>query len=260
MTNLKPAIIIICITGIIFLLTHNPLTSPFKLQMALVCLVVFLLYYYINTKKEASLINHQIIYYLMTATIIFLVASTGWFFSPFFFSLYLLAIMLAFVFPPPAFLGFIAILVSIFSVNIGEVDITYDFLIVLSLLTTIPLSFYLRKEYLRLKESSKEILVLEKDRKKSENKVEEILANVVNNFAVNLRQPLNMAKQWAYQLEEAKSKQQKAKDRERIIVSVEESLRMLKKFEEDVTGKKLLSNDSASNNASADSVKEWHKL
>jgi len=139
----------ILLTGGIFLFTKNPLTSRFSLHFTLLSLLVFLVYVY-RTKKQGKAVKEtKTFFYLTTVLILFLVASTGWFFSPFFFSLYLLAIFLAFVFPPPVSFGFVFTLVGLFSFNIGEIDLTYDFLVVLSLLTVLPLSFYLKKEYLR---------------------------------------------------------------------------------------------------------------
>lgn len=143
------------------------------------------------------------------------------------------------MYAPSVSIGFIVTLVALFSFNIGEVDLAYDFLIILSLLTTIPVGLFLRKEYLKLKESHKEILVLKHDQEQYKNKLEEVLANTMNNFAVNLRQPLNDIKQLAYLMEKAKGKNED-KDRERIIASSEEALRILKDFEEETTGKKLL--------------------
>ncbi|MDA1317235.1 MAG: hypothetical protein O3B87_04385 [bacterium] len=91
----------------------------------------------------------------MTAAILLVVAATGWFFSPFFFALYLLALLLAFEFESAASIGFIGVLAVLFSLNVGKVDIAYDFLVILSLVSFIPLTFYLRKEFLKLKETEK---------------------------------------------------------------------------------------------------------
>ena len=237
-----PALGTILLTVGVFILTKNPLTSRFSLHFTLLSLLLFLVYIY-RTKKQGKAVREtKTFFYLATVLILFLVASTGWFFSPFFFSLYLLAIFLTFVFPAPVSFGFVFTLVGLFSFNIGEIDLAYDFLVVLSLLTVLPLSFYLKREYLRLREAEKKILVLEKDGGGYENKVEEILANKVNNFAVNLRQPINDIKQLAHRLTKINQKEEAEKDRQRIIASSEQALRMLKDFEEEVTGKKLLSN------------------
>ena len=239
---LKPYIVIPAITIAIFLLTKLPAISLFKLQLTVLSFFVFVVYSYFLKKKGVPRIADKRFIYLLVTVVLFLVASTGWFFSPFFFVLYLLAIFLAFIFSSSVSIAFVGVLVALFSFNIGEVDLAYDFMIVLSLLTTIPLSLYLRKEYLKLKENEKEILVLQKQKENFNNKIEEVLANTVNNFSVNLRQPINDIKQLAYRMEDVKDKKEIDKNRERIAASSEEALRLLKEFEEQSTGKRLLSN------------------
>lgn len=245
MNKIKPGILIIALTLGVFALTKNPFTGPFKLQMLLFILLVFGFYWFSLSRKKVSAFGSSGFIYLFIALVLFLVGATGWFFSPFFFSLYLLGITLALMYSPAVSIGFIVTLVTLFSFNVGEVDLAYDFLIILSLLFTIPVGLLLRKEYLKLKESSKEILVLQHEQQKYKNEVEEVLANTMNNFAVNLRQPLNDIKQLAYLMGTIKGKSEE-KDRERIIASSEEALRILKDFEEKTTGKKLLSTPSAS--------------
>lgn len=234
------------ITILIYFLTKNPFTSSLRLQFTLVSFIGLLVYGYSLRKKGLSVIQNVKFNYLLTIVVLFLIASTGWFFSPFFFVLYLWAIFLAFIFSPAVSLSFIITLVILFSFNIGEVDLAYDFMVVLSLLTTLPLSLYLRKEYLRLKESEKEILVLQKQKENFDSTVEEVLANKINSIAVDLRQPINDIKQLAYRLEDVKNKKQFDESKERIIASSEEALRVLKEFEEQVTGEKLVVNPETS--------------
>lgn len=233
------------ILGIVFgsyILTRNFFTAPFKLQLALASLVIFLVYVF-SVKKRDS-----VFFYLLTTFILFLVGATGWFFSPFFFTLYLTAIMMAFVFPPIISVGFVLALVGLFSFNIGEVDLSYDLLVVLSLLFTIPLSLYLRKEYLRLREKEKEILVLKEDKKEGKGQygasIENILANKINNLTVNMEQPLNDIKGIAYLMGKHHASGETKKQIDRIITSSEEGLQMLKTFEKDVTSANLLSTTS----------------
>lgn len=247
-SELKPYqyIIFPAITIAVFLLTKLPGISLFKLQLAILSLFVFIVYSYFLKRKGVTHIADKKFIYLLAATVLFLVASTGWFFSPFFFILYLLAIFLAFIFSSSISITFVGTLVALFSFNIGEVDLAYDFMIVLSLLTTIPLSLYLRKEYLHLKESEKEILVLQRQKNNFGDKIEEVLSNTISNFSVNLRQPINDIKQLAYRIKGVKEKKEMAQDMERIIVSSEEALRVLKEFEENTTGKKLLINPKIS--------------
>lgn len=223
------------ITILVYFLTKNPFTSSLRLQFTLLSFIALLIYGYSLKKKGLRYIEDIKFRYLLTVVVLFLIASTGWFFSPFFFVLYLWAIFLAFIFTPAVSLSFVITLVILFSFNIGEVDLAYDFLVVLSLLTTIPLSLYLRREYLKLKEGKKDILILDDEKKEHQSKVEEILANKVNNLAVKLRQPINDVKMMAYQLGKG------VKDRERMITASEEALRVIKEFEGEATGAAPLS-------------------
>lgn len=185
--------------------------------------------------------NHLFVY-LLTASVLFLVASTGWFFSPFFFVLYLLAVFMAFIFSPAVLISFVLLLVILFSFNIGEVDLSYDFLVVLSLLVTIPLSLYLRKEYLHLKETEKKILVLRKEKEENyQDIIQEILANKVNSFSADIRQPINDTKQLAFYIREHHSSKELSESLDKIIFSSEEALKILSLFEAGTTGKKILS-------------------
>lgn len=240
MKKFSPGVIVALLTLVIFILTKNSLTADLKLQMAIVSLLVLIGYSIYARKASLRLSSDQTFIYLTVTFLLFLVGSTGWFFSPFFFFLYLTTIFLAFIFSSQASLGFVGMLIVLFSFNIGEVDITYDFLVVLSLLTTIPLSMYLRKEYLKLKQGKKDILILEDEKKEHANKVEEVLANKVNNFAVRVREPVNDTKLLAYRLHTVTTEAQRRQYEERIINASEEALRVIKEFEEETTGKKLL--------------------
>lgn len=246
MSNIKPALAITIATLAIFLLTKNPFTSPFKLQMAFVSLAALIIYTYLLKRQGGIETQIRKFIFLVTVFILFLVAATGWFFSPFFFTLYLIAVFLSFIFPLQTALSFVITLVLLFSFNIGEVDITYDFLVILSLLSVVPLSFYLRAEYLRLKEAEKEILVMQKQQQSYKNKVEEALANIVINFAADIRQPINDTKQLAFRLQQVKTRKNHDKYVSEIITLSEKALRTLKGFEENATGTKLANTPAVS--------------
>ncbi|HLD26454.1 MAG TPA: hypothetical protein VJB63_00635 [Patescibacteria group bacterium] len=237
MHKIRNILFTIGITLIVYILTKNPITTFFKLQFALLGLLAVIIYGYFVVKKTGHI---RTMIMISAIFVLFLVAATGWFVSPFFFTLYLLAILLGFTFTPSTSVAFILTLTGLFSFDIGTIDIAYDYLTILSLLTVIPLTFYLRKEYLHLKEAEKEILVIRKDEKVYQNKVEDLLANKVNDFAVNLRQPINDTKQLAFLIKKNATHESTIKDVDRIIASAEESLRMLQEFEEKVTGKRLL--------------------
>lgn len=238
---IKPYIIIPLLTLVVYFLTKISPLSFFKLHFTLVSFLALIVYAFFLKKKGGDIMESPVFVYLLTASVLFLVASTGWFFSPFFFVLYLAAIFLAFIFSPGVLISFVLLLVILFSFNIGEVDLAYDFLIVLSLLTTIPLSLYLRKEYLRLKESEKKILVLEKEKQDNyQDIIQEVLANKVNNFSADMRQPINDTKQLAFYIQKHHKNQELNESLNKIIFSSEEALKILSDFEATTTGKKIL--------------------
>lgn len=241
MDKFKSSAIMVVLTLGVYALTKNPLTAPFKLHLLLLVLLGFAYYWYYLSRRKVSIFASSGFVCLFIVLALLLVGATGWFFSPFFFTLYLLGIMLALMYAPLTSFAFTATLVILFSFNIGEVDLAYDFLVILSLLSTIPAGLFLRREYLHLKEGAKEILVLKHEHEKYKNELEEVLANTMNSFAVSLRQPLSDIKQLSYRLAKVEGKPEEKKDQQRIIASVEEALRLLKSFEEDATGKKLLS-------------------
>jgi hypothetical protein len=237
--NTQQAGIFVVLTVAVFFLSKIAITAPFRLQMTMGALLVLGLYSYLNRGKESIQTTDTFIY-LLTLFALFLISATGWFISPFFFLLYLLAILLGFLFEPIVSIIFVGTLVVLFSLNIGEVDITYDFLVILSLLSVVPLSLYLRKKYLELKSLEKEILILRKDKQKTENVVEDLLSNTMINFATEIRQPINDTKQLTYRIKEIQKNKEIATLADRVMSSSDEALRIVKKFEEDATGKKLL--------------------
>jgi glucan phosphoethanolaminetransferase (alkaline phosphatase superfamily) len=180
---------------------------------------------------------------LLLLTVLYLVATSGWFFSPFFFLLYLASIGISFFYGQAAATIFTFTLVALFSLNIGEVDITYDFLVLLSLLSVLPLNIFLKKYFLSFKEQQKDILVLKRDGSKhSGSNVAELLANKVNNMSAYLREDINDIKQLAYAAEKLTSKDDQKKNNERIRTSAEKALRILNDFEQEVTGTTVKSN------------------
>ncbi len=88
-----------------------------------------------------------------------------------------------------------------------------------------------------MKEDQKDILVLKRDgNKSSDSKVEELLANKVNNMSANLREDINDIKQLAYASKVIREKDKLEKNNERIRISAEKALLLLNEFEQEVTG------------------------
>lgn len=218
----------------VFILSRNTYTSTFNFYITLFLIMLAMGYAIVRHHKIFSIQRMGI---LLLLTVLYLVATSGWFFSPFFFLLYLSSIGIAFFYGHIASMIYTFTLVALFSLNIGEVDITYDFLVLLSLISVLPLNYALRKYFLSIKEEQKDILVLKKDGKQaSKGNVADLLANKVNSMSAYLREDINDIKQLAYAAQKLKTKDDQDKNNERIRVSAEKALRLLNDFEQEVTG------------------------
>lgn len=219
----------------IFLITRNPLTGPWRLIFAVLALIWLIVdvFFLSKTKEKRKLFD-------IVVFCVFLVGATNWFFSPFFFLLYLLIIGVSLVFGATGGLGFAVSLVLLFVFNVGEVDVAYDSLVLLSLLATFPVAMYLRKEYLKLQEAQKTILVLEKKAEEAKTTVEQLLSNVVIYTSAELRQPLVNIKNYSHVLMTKKLDAKKGLEYlKRIYESAIVTLTELKRFEEESTGRKI---------------------
>ncbi len=182
-----------------------------------------------------------------------LVGSTGWFFSPFFFTLYLIAIALGFIYRTSVSISFTLALVILFSFSLTGERANYDFLILLSLLSVIPITVALRRSFLLVQQEKKGILILESDKRGSNvTSLEEILNNKVNTIGVLLRQPITYLKQGLTLLNSGKLSKSEAEEiLPRMEKSADELFTLVKEFETNFTKNSFLKR----NNSSKKSIK-----
>lgn len=239
---MKETIFIWLLAPLIFLITRNPITGPWRIIFALLALLWLIVdSFFLSKNNEKRKLFDIAVFGL------FLVGATNWFYSPFFFVLYLLTIGITFVFSPAGGLGFAISLVLLFAFNIGEVDVAYDSLVLLSLIGTFPVAMFLRKEYLKLQESAKKILILEKQAKEANTTVEALLSNVVTNTSAELRQPLINIKNYSHVLITKRSGAGKADEYiKRIYESAVMALKQINKFDEEATGRVIKSSRDTS--------------
>ena len=226
------------LTLAIYLLTMYPLTRPFSFHLLIIASVTGIAL--VLFKRD----EHTLMTFSSFSIILLVVGITGWFFSPFFSWLYILSIALAFLLDAWAAYSFVLILTAILLPNVGAIDTRFDLMSLFSLLAIIPITHILRKEYLKLRENEKQILILHEENKKYQSNLEEVLANKVTKMAVDLREPINDSKQLAhygYSHERTKSAKE---NYGKIILMADKALQQLKVFEQTVTGKKLLKNPS----------------
>lgn len=222
------------LTLFVYFFTVHPATKIYSLHLLIFSLLLFLSIFLFRRERRIWLIYAGVSFALLVVGI------SGWFFSPFFSWLYILAIAISFLFNQTISTLFVGLLIALFLPNMGSIDLVLDILTLLSLFFIIPLTYFLRLEYLRLKESEKGILILKEENKKFKTTLSEILANRVTQFAVLLRESLNDIKQIAHYKKKTSPREHKDDSDDKIVTLSEKGLQILKKFEEQVTGIKML--------------------
>lgn len=238
------AIFTVFITVAIYILTVLPVTRDVVNSMFvlyIVAVIVGFMYYPIARKSIRDNKIMAVYLFLLFIAVMFWVGVTGWFFSPFFYLLYLVAIVMSFAYSPFVTLLFVLALVGLFIPNIGSIDIMIDVITLLSLFSVVPLTYFLQKEYLSLKESENKVLILESERGDIKNQAEEVLLNKVIKHSVDLRQFVNDIKQIAYYAQ-TENKDRMMKELKKIVSLADTSLSTIEEFEVRVTGKKLFHN------------------
>lgn len=223
---------IILVSYLIYIFTIYSPTKAHSLDLSFFVLI-FILGSLLFKRKNTILMTYLVISFVMI-----LVGATGWYFSPFFSWVYIVAIALGFLFDPIISTFFVGGFALILSPNIGSIDFTLDILTLISLLSIIPLTSILRHEYLKLKENEKKILIMENEHERYKSALEQVLANKVSKIAVDVREPINDIRQLAY-IAKGDPKKRQVKDDEKIIELTDRTINLLKKFEEEATGKRL---------------------
>lgn len=230
---------------VIYIFTINSDTRIYALPaLGIILLLVGIVsVFHVRSKEQKSRLHEQrtfrILIFACISAILLWVGTTGWFLSPFFYLLYLVAISLAFLFNTSVAFSFILVLVAILLPQIGGVKAQVDIASLISLLLVIPLAYYLRREYVARIEREKKILVLEREHKALQSKVDEILTNKVVSLGTQLREPINDIRQIAMYAEK-NGRPRDIQDYDKIIISTGKAFEVLKTFEEETTGKILV--------------------
>lgn len=226
------ALVFFLLPLLVFGWTSFELLATYTLQFALISLVAVIGLHFV---KRESIQHLKVV--LQITTVLLFVGATGWFFSPFFFVLYLIPLYLGFLYRPVVSFAFLAALLIIFSASIGEVDIAYDIMTLLSLLIVIPLVIFLRRKYLALKESSRDILILEPEQHEHDpSSLAHILHNRINELGTLLRQPVTYLKQGLSLMSDGKLTQTEGEEVvQRMRKATDDIFTLIKEFERDVT-------------------------
>lgn len=146
MKQIKTPIIVSLSTVFTYILTKYPLTKPYTLQLVIILFIVILALAFKMKKNIENIVFNANLRTLFIAFILLLVGSTGWILSPFFYLLYLLAILFSFFFSTTTALVFIATIIALLTLSIGEIDVLYTVLVEISFLTVIPVIYYFKKQ------------------------------------------------------------------------------------------------------------------
>lgn len=229
--RLGPPVLYFLLPIAVFSFTSIPGVSTLTPVLALVFVAALLALRFV---PKASRSLHPV---LWTLLVLALAGATGWFFSPFFFALYLIGIALGFLYTPGTAIAFTLSLLFLFAFSVGEVNPTADFLTLLSLLSVIPITIALRKSYLLVQQEKKGILILESEEgPQGVTSLEAILANQVNRIAICIRQPITYVRQGLDLLTAGKLTEREVPEvLTRMRRSADQLLTLVKEFERGVT-------------------------
>ncbi|OGY31381.1 MAG: hypothetical protein A2805_03615 [Candidatus Andersenbacteria bacterium RIFCSPHIGHO2_01_FULL_46_36] len=242
--NIAKTILFFFLPLIVLAWTSSALLTVYTLHVALLFVLISIALGFVTPRQaqgEKLALFKNVVHTLM---ILFLVGGTGWFLSPFFFLLYLLPIYLGFLYTPAVAFGFLAALLAIFASSVGEVDLSFDVFTLLSLLLVIPLLIYLRKKYLILRQTNKDILILQEESGIADSDtIGSLLSNRVTKLGVTVRQPLSFISQAAtVLLEEDLSPKEATQYIKRIKTTATETLDYIRDFEGDTSANEVLKN------------------
>ena len=228
---------------VIWFITQSEVVLPWKIILVWLAAVWMVLVNALLSRKPSSQ-STQLALVNFLIFCLFLVAATGWFVSPFFFLINLMAIAITFVVTPLASLGFIVALCVLYLFQVPQINVADDALVILSLIVTFPLALYLRRQYLKSQQDENRILILEGSG--GEDTVEKILSNKITNFSSAIRQPLVNIKNYTHVVGNHKLDTTVSWEyMKRIYDSATIALKELAQFEEEVTGKKIKSSTRA---------------
>lgn len=235
------AVLVSVTTVITFIFTLHPAIQPYLFrffELYVICSLFAFAYYYWARKKKITTKITPISVYLVSVTILFVVGLTDWFYSPFIYLLYLLAILYSFVFSPVVTLFFCLTLIGLFLPYTQSVPLWYSGIMFSSLLGIIPLTNYLQRQHLLVKQAEKKVLILEDGKRQFKDTADEYLHNKVSRVATQIREQADDIRQLANYSANLKKKYKSAAILDEIIELSNGLLRTINEFEEKTTGRK----------------------
>ena len=217
------------------MLATVPGYDRFDVPLFIALLLLSLLSAYIlMRRKSEGQITSRVVFTLVLTSMLILVQSTGGFFSPFLFVIYLSVVSLCLLY---SFLPGGLFLLSISFVFFGYFDHTSgvtDLIRLAALYTSLPIASLFAKEFLKLKESEREIMILKEERLAYESELERLRKNKLVWNDVLLRQSLATARNFALYWDSNSHglPPRLQRDLKRMGKKLDEAIADIKKFEE----------------------------
>ncbi len=218
-------------TWIVSLPFYRGIENWFFLGLLAVTLVLAAIVNHLSEKNE--LLN-RVFFGIVIFMLLILVQNTGWFFSPLLFLLYLATLVTVLLYSFWAGAFFLGSLTVLFFSYIDQSTPWYDYVRIASFFTALPLSVVFSAEFLRLKESDKKILILQKETVGYKGELERLKRNRLIWNDVLLRQSLATARNFALYWDGNSSglPPKLQRDLKRMGKKLDEALENIKKFEE----------------------------
>lgn len=204
-------------------------TSLFFALLAITLVGSFVL----TRAQEQDVLANRLYFAVVVSMLLVLVQNTGWFYSPLLFVLYLATVAFCLLY---SFFSGGLFLIAISVLFVSYIDRTtpmYDFIRMAAFFTALPLSIAFSREFLRLKESEKQILILKDEREQFKGEVERLQKNKLVWNDVLLRQSLATARNFAlyWDSNSAGLPPKLQRDLKRMSHKLEEALQEIKQFE-----------------------------
>ncbi|OGK21971.1 hypothetical protein A3C23_00360 [Candidatus Roizmanbacteria bacterium RIFCSPHIGHO2_02_FULL_37_13b] len=236
-------IAVLVVTVLTYLFTVHPMIRPLTLKFfVFYCYFTFFgsFYYFAIRSKNSKTNTTSIFIYLLTATALLLVGATGWFRSPFFYMIYLLAIFYSHIFSRTIALVFVFVITGLLIPEVARDSFLFDNIRLLTLLLIVPVVEIFQNTFLNLKEQQKKILILESS--KTDDKTDvvgQITGNKVHRLAFHLRARIGDIKQFAFLLKKNRNSKKTNIYGKDIVDISDEMLTEIDKFEKQTTGEKI---------------------
>ncbi len=190
--------------------------------------------WYVHREEETDALANRVFFSVVIFMLLILVQNTGWFFSPLLFVLYLATIAIVLLYSFWSGMFFLVGICVLFLSYIDHSTPWYDYVRILAFFTALPLSVLFSSEFLRLKESERQILILRQQTDEYLGELERLRKNRLVWNDVLLRQSLATARNFALYWDSNSSglPPKLQRDLKRMTKKLDEALTDIKKFEE----------------------------